>query len=53
MKKTFKILLFITMSWLFISNIIQALKCSEMTQTELFLHLPKSFICDFKNCENE
>jgi len=34
--------------WCFISNIIQAFICPEMTQTELFLHIPKSFICDWQ-----
>jgi len=42
--------LIITLVWLMISNIIQAFKCPTMSQTELFIHLPKSFICDWKEC---
>lgn len=48
-----KILYFILLTvflWLSISNIIQAFNCPEMTNTELFLHLPKSFICDWTSC---
>lgn len=33
--------------WVVISNIIQAFKCPEMSQTELFIHIPKSFVCDY------
>ena len=36
--------------WMTISNITQAFKCPKMSQTELFLHIPKSFVCDWKHC---
>jgi len=36
--------------WVSISNIIQSFKCPKMTQTELLLHIPKSFVCDWKHC---
>jgi len=35
--------------WVAISNIIQAFKCPKMSQTELFLHIPKSFVCDWQH----
>lgn len=37
--------------WVGISTLIQAFKCKYMTQTELFLHIPKSFVCDWKKCK--
>lgn len=37
--------------WIACSGIIQAFKCSKMTQTELFLNIPNSFICNWKNCK--
>ena len=43
-------LIIILIIWLPITSIIQAFKCAEMTQTELFLHIPNSYILDFKNC---
>ena len=36
--------------WVSISNIIQFFKCPKMTQTELFLHIPNSFVCDWQHC---
>ena len=36
--------------WVSISNVIQAIKCPKMSQTELFIHMPKSFVLDWKNC---
>lgn len=46
------IILLISLFWLPISNFIQALICPEMTQTELFLHIFKSFIGDWNYCNN-
>lgn len=43
-------LLFAVFLWVGISNVIQAFKCPKMTQTELFLRIPKSFVCDWDNC---
>lgn len=36
--------------WVGISSIIQSFKCPKMTQTELFIHIPKSFVCDWQYC---
>jgi len=36
--------------WLAISNAIQAFKCPRMSQTELLIHIPKSFVCDWNQC---
>lgn len=36
--------------WVAVSTMIQAFKCPEMSQTELFLHIPKSFICAWVHC---
>lgn len=43
-------LLIASFLWLWGTNIAQTLKCPEMTQTQLFLHLPQSFVLDFKDC---
>ena len=39
------------MLWTVLMNGYQSFKCPKMTQTELFLHLHKSFILDFKECK--
>ena len=36
--------------WVAISTTIQRFKCPQMTETELFIHIPKSFVCDWKHC---
>jgi membrane protein involved in colicin uptake len=36
--------------WAAISTMTQAFKCPEMSQTELFIHIPKSFVCDWQHC---
>ena len=41
----------IVLGWLWTTNIIQAIKCPQMTQTELFLHVPKSFMLEWNSCE--
>ena len=38
-------------AWLSLTTTIQAFKCPSMTQTELFLKIPKSFIFDWVECE--
>lgn len=38
------------LGWVAVSSIIQAFKCTDMTQTELFLHIHKSCVCDWKHC---
>lgn len=44
------IMLAIMVLWVVISSEIQAFKCPGMTQTQLFLHIPRSFICNWKHC---
>jgi len=34
--------------WIVITNIVMAFNNPEMTQTELFLHIPKTFLLNFK-----
>jgi hypothetical protein len=36
--------------WVAVSGFIQRFKCPSMTETELFLHIPKSVVCDWKHC---
>ena len=43
-------LLVAVLLWVAVSSVIQAFKCTDMTQTQLFLHIPKSFVCDWKHC---
>lgn len=50
-KRKLHMLIIFILAWVLVSNTIQAFKCPEMTNTELFLHLPKSFICDWIYCE--
>jgi hypothetical protein len=42
------ILLFTIVIWVSVSSLIQAFNCPNMTQTQLFLHIPKSFIGDWR-----
>ena len=44
------ILLVAVLLWVAISSMIQAFLCPELSQTELFLHIPKSFICEWEHC---
>lgn len=37
--------------WVGISSVIQRFKCPAMTETQLFLHIPKSFICEWEYCK--
>lgn len=36
--------------WASVSTTIQSIKCPKITQTELFLHIPQSFICNWQQC---
>ena len=55
MKKVVKTLLYYIMvviiMWIAISSLVQAAKCPSMSQTELFLRIPQSFVGDWQNCE--
>ena len=36
--------------WVAVSSMIQRFKCDTMTETQLFLHIPQSFVCDWRHC---
>lgn len=36
--------------WIAITSMIQRFNCIKMTETEIFIHIPQSFIFNFKNC---
>lgn len=38
-------------AWIIVTNTIQSLICPSMTNTELFLQLPNSFLLDFIECK--
>lgn len=53
MKKIKQILIYLMISffvWMGISNVIQAIKCPKMTQTQLLINIPNSFIGNWKDC---
>ena len=49
-KKMIKILFFSVLIWTSISSLIQRFKCESLTETELFKHIPNSFVCNWQNC---
>jgi hypothetical protein len=52
--KLFKIgytILVVTCLWIAITSTIQRFKCVKMSETELFLGIPNSFMLDFKICK--
>ena len=50
MKKILKYIAIIILLWIAASSTIQRFKCHKMTETELFLHIPKSIIGQWDNC---
>lgn len=36
--------------WTAFTSIIQSFMCARLTQTEVFMRIPKSFLLDFINC---
>jgi len=48
--KTAYIIAMVILSWISITISIQRFKCVKLTQTELFLMIPDTFVCNFKNC---
>ena len=36
--------------WVAISVIIQRFKCPKMTETELFINIPNSVVCNWQDC---
>ena len=49
-RKLFISLLMVSIMWLVVSISIQRFRCTKMTETELFLQIPRAFICDWKEC---
>lgn len=45
------VVMLILFLWMALTNSVPAFKCPKMTQTELFLHLPKTAILNFNNCD--
>ncbi len=41
----------VALLWVAVSGFIQRFKCPKMTETELFLHIPKSFVCRWHHCD--
>ena len=39
--------------WVSISSTIQRFKCAQLTGTEIFIRIPKSFMCDWVNCKSD
>ena len=37
--------------WIFVTTLIQRFKCTNMTETEMLIHAPKSFVLDWKKCD--
>jgi hypothetical protein len=46
--KIIKVILLVILVWMAITNIIQAFKNPKMTNTELFLHIPKSIVLNYE-----
>ena len=47
MRKLIYFIVMVILCWVLTVSIIQRFKCPELTETELFLRMPNSFICDF------
>lgn len=43
------IMLFAVLLWVIISGLVQRFKCPSMTETQLFLRIPQSFVCDWQD----
>jgi len=48
-RKTMVTIYIFVILWISISTVIQRFKTPELTETELLLRIPKSFICDWYN----
>ena len=51
MKKIIKSILVLLFIWMAITTIIQRFKCQKLTETELFIRIPNSFILDWNECK--
>jgi len=47
-KPILNLLIIVLVLWVVITNIIMTFKNPEMTQTQLFLHLPKTVLLNFE-----
>lgn len=47
-KKIFQIIFILLLLWISITSMIYRIRNRTKTETEVFFHIPKSFICDFK-----
>ena len=47
------VMLIAVFMWVAISSTIQRFKCAELTETELFIRIPNSFVCDWVNCKQK
>jgi hypothetical protein len=36
--------------WIGVSSVIQAVKCPDLTQSQILLRVPDSFVCDWIDC---
>ena len=50
-KKIAQSALIAVLLWIAISSAIQRFACAKMTATEVFLRIPKSFVCDWEKCK--
>lgn len=51
--KVFYYLFLIIILWIVVSSTVQRFKCPEMTETQLFLHIPNSFVCNWYQCTQD
>ena len=49
-KDTFKLLCVLALLWVVITTSIQRFKCTNMSETELFLMIPENFVLQFDRC---
>lgn len=50
LENSIAIILTLCIIWIAISSTIQRFKCISLTETEILIRIPKSFILDWKNC---
>lgn len=49
--KTVYIIVIPVLLWVYTTVMIQRFKCSEMTETQLFLNIPNSIVCNWQHCK--
>jgi hypothetical protein len=50
-KNTIYYIIVSVLLWCTISCFIQRFKCPKMTETEIFLNIPQSFVCNWQHCK--